>query len=59
MIFLLILLLLALVFGGGFYAYRIAFYNPPADPDKAPNMDGSVAPTPYSTPHSHGWAQIF
>ena len=42
MIFLLILLLLDLVFGGGFYAYRIAFYNPPADPDKAPNMDGSV-----------------
>lgn len=42
MIFLLILILLALVFGGGFYAYRIAFYNPPADPDKAPSLDGSV-----------------
>lgn len=42
MIFLLIALLLALVFGGGFYAYRIAFYNPPKDPDKAPNLEGSV-----------------
>lgn len=39
---LLLILLLAFVFGGGYYAYRIAFYNPPSDPDKAPNMDGSV-----------------
>lgn len=43
MIFLILLvLLLAFVLGGGWYAYRIAFYNPPSDPDKAPNMDGSV-----------------
>lgn len=39
---LLVVVLLAFVFGGGYYAYRIAFYNPPSDPDKAPNMDGSV-----------------
>lgn len=39
---LLLLLILTFVFGGSYYAYRIAFYNPPSDPDKAPNMDGSV-----------------
>ena len=39
---LLLLLLLTFVFGGSYYAYRIAFYNPPSDPEKAPNMDGSV-----------------
>ena len=38
----LLALLLALVLGGGYYAYRIAFYNPPADPDMAPNMEGSA-----------------
>lgn len=42
MILLLILFLLILAFAGGFYAYRIAFYNPPSDPDKAPNLEGSV-----------------
>lgn len=44
---LLILLILLILFllGGSFYAYRIAFYNPPSDPDKAPNMDGSVYET--------------
>jgi len=41
-LFILLILLLAFVFGGSYYAYRIAFYNPPSDPDKAPNMDGSV-----------------
>lgn len=41
-VFLLLILLLLLVLGGSYYAYRIAFYNPPSDPDKAPNMDGSV-----------------
>lgn len=42
MIFLLVLILLALAFGGGFYAYRIAFYNPKKDPDQAPKLEGSV-----------------
>lgn len=42
LLLILLVLLLAFVFGGSYYAYRIAFYNPPADPDKAPNMDGSV-----------------
>lgn len=41
-LFLLLILILAFVLGGSFYAYRIAFYNPPSDPDKAPNMDGSI-----------------
>ena len=35
-------LVLVVVLGGSYYAYRTAFYNPPSDPDKAPNMDGSV-----------------
>ena len=38
----LLVLLLIFVFGGSYYAYRIAFYNPPADPDKAPSLDGSI-----------------
>lgn len=42
MILLLFILFLAFLFGGSYYAYRTAFYNPPSDPDKAPNMDGSV-----------------
>lgn len=42
MLLILMILLLAFVFGGSYYAYRTAFYNPPSDPDKAPNMDGSV-----------------
>lgn len=41
-VFILLILLLLFVFSGSYYAYRIAFYNPPSDPDKAPNMDGSV-----------------
>lgn len=41
-VFLLLILLLLLVLGGSYYAYRIAFYNPPSDPDEAPNMDGSI-----------------
>lgn len=38
----LLVLFLAFILGGSYYAYRTAFYNPPADPDKPPNMDGSV-----------------
>ena len=41
-LFLLLILLLVFILGGSYYAYRIAFYNPPSDPDKAPNMSGSV-----------------
>lgn len=41
-LFVFLILILAFVFGGSYYAYRTAFYNPPSDPDKAPDMDGSV-----------------
>ena len=41
-IFLLAVLPIIFILGGSAYAYRTAFYNPPSDPDIAPNMDGSV-----------------
>ena len=56
---LLILLIVIMVFllGGAFYAYRIAFYNPPADPDKAPNIEGSIY-EPYRDEISRLYQQI-
>lgn len=42
MFLLLILIVLALVFLGSLYTYRIAFYHPPTDPDAAPKLEGSI-----------------
>lgn len=39
-IFVLLCLLLALVLGGGLYAYRIAFYSPSQDREKTPSITG-------------------
>lgn len=46
MIWLILLcILLAVIFGGAYYAYRIAFYSPPKDREKTPNMDGTAYET--------------
>ena len=39
-IFVLLCLFLALVLGGGLYAYRIAFYSPSQDREKTPSITG-------------------
>lgn len=46
LIYLLLLFLLALIFGGAYYAYRMAFYSPNVDRDKLPSMK-SPAYDPY------------
>lgn len=41
LIYLLVLLVLAIVFGGAYYAYRIAFYSPTKGREKIPSTQGS------------------
>jgi len=53
----LLIIIMVFLFGGALYAYRIAFYNPPADPDKAPNIEGSIY-EPYRDEISRLYQQI-
>ena len=46
LIYLLFLLVLSVIFGGAYYAYRIAFYSPNTDREKLPSMK-SKAYDPY------------
>ena len=39
-VYILVCILLAVVFGGAYYAYRIAFYSPAQDRDKIPEVKG-------------------
>jgi len=41
----LLILVLAVVLGGSYYAYRIAFYNPYTGREKVPNIEGTVYTT--------------
>ena len=56
-LFLLLIFLLVFLFGGSFYAYRTAFYNPPSDPDKSPSLEGSIY-EPYRTEITRLYRQI-
>ena len=40
-LYILALLMLALIFGGGYYAYRVAMYSPYKDREKIPDYSGS------------------
>ena len=53
-IYLLALLLLAILFGGGYYAYRVAFFSPANDRDKIPPTDGA-----QYDPYREEMARIF
>lgn len=41
LIYLIVCLLLAILFGGAYYAYRIAFYSPAKDREKIPSTQGA------------------
>lgn len=56
-ILILLIAILVFAFCGSYYAYRVAFYNPPSDPEKAPNMDGSVY-EPYQEEITHLYCQL-
>ena len=53
-LYLLIVLILGVLFGGGFYAYRIGFYSPTDNRDQLPPTDG-----PQYDPYREEMARIF
>ena len=52
--YILIVLLLAVLFGGGYYAYRVAFFSPAEGRDKIPSMD-----CPQYEPYRQEMARIY
>ena len=52
--YILILILLAVLFGGAYYAYRVAFFSPARDRDKLPSTDG-----PQYEPYRGEMARVY